>query len=137
MRAETDSSARAKAAPPQAPAKPKRVRRYDPVLIDQRSRIVRRTRAIEKQLRAEIERLGRVVTVHDDILVGQLATCMVRSEVLRGEASRGAAPASDEVLTRLANAAQRLVGALGLKPQVIEEKPDLDAYLKTKQERPA
>ena len=94
-------------------------RKYDPVLVDQRTRIARRTRQIERQLRAEIERCGRIVTVHDDILVGQLAAVMVRSEVLKGEASRGR-HVPDQDLTRLANAAQRLVGALGLKPAAIE-----------------
>src|SRR5438445_5387540 len=77
--------------------------RYDPVLVDQRTRLARRARTIERQLRAEVERLGRTVTVHDDILIGQLAACMVRSEVMRGEASRGGQPVSDEQLTRLAN----------------------------------
>jgi hypothetical protein len=129
MRAETNTSTRSKASPLAAVAKPKRVRRYDPVLIDQRSRISRRAKTIERQLRGEVERVGRIVTVHDDVLIGQLAACMVRSEVLAGEASRGN-PASDEVLTRLANACQRLVGALGLKPQVIEPPPDLGTYLK-------
>src|SRR6266566_4963081 len=103
--------------------------RYDPVLVDQRTRLARRARTIERQLRAEVERLGRTVTVHDDILIGQLAACMVRSEVMRGEASRGGQPVSDEQLTRLANTAQRLVGALGLRPQVTEPPPSLGVYL--------
>jgi hypothetical protein len=98
------------------------------VLVDQRTRIARRARTIERQLRAEIERCGRIVTVHDDILVGQLASCMVRSELLRGEASRGQ-HVSDEDLTRMANACQRLVGALGLKPMTLEKPQTLNEYV--------
>jgi hypothetical protein len=82
---------------------PKEMRR---VLIDQRSRVARRLRAIENDLRAQLRVQGRIVLVHDDILIGNLAQCMLRMEIMRGEQSRGHF-VDDEQLTRLANASQR------------------------------
>ncbi len=93
--------------------------RYDPVLIDQRTRLARRARTIERQLRAEIERLGRIVTVHDDLMVGQAATLATQVEIARGMASRGQ-HVDNEALTRTANALARALNALGLKPSVVE-----------------
>ena len=90
---------------------------------DMRTRIGKRQRQIERGLRDSLIGQGRVITVHDDVLVGSLAGCLIQQEILAGERSRGAYVDTEE-LTRLANAAQRLVGALGLKPQAAPQEPD-------------
>jgi hypothetical protein len=105
---------------------------YRPVLIDKRTRVARRQRAIENELRAQLRAQGRTILVHDDILVGNLAACMLRLEIMRGEQSRGHF-VDDEQLTRLANASQRLVSALGLRPTVQPAAgPSLREYLTSK-----
>jgi len=89
------------------------------VLVDQRTRVARRLRTVENELRDQLRAQGRVVLVHDDIMIGHLAQCMVSLETMRGDASRGLR-VDDEQLTRLANTAQRLVNQLGLKPAILE-----------------
>jgi hypothetical protein len=119
---------------PDPPAKSKRKRPNPPkeqrrVLIDRRTRVARRQRAIERDLRAQLERQGRTVTIHDDILVGNLANCLLQVEFMNGERSHGAR-VDLEQCTRLANASQRLVAALGLQPEVLQPKPPrLERYL--------
>jgi hypothetical protein len=119
---------------PTAPAKRKRKPRRTPpeqrrAWVDQRTRVARRQRAIERDLRASLQRQGRVITVHDDCLIGSLASCLLQTEIMAGERSRGARVDLEQT-TRLANASQRLVAALGLKPEVLRPKPPrLEEYL--------
>jgi hypothetical protein len=109
----------------------KRRNPYRPAVVDGRTRIARRQRAIERELRAQLTAQGRTILIHDDIQIGALADCMVKMEILRGEASRGHA-IDDEQLTRYANIAQRLVSALGLRPTVQPPGPSLREYLTSK-----
>jgi hypothetical protein len=99
-----------------------------PLTQDQRTRIARRARALEREYRTALERQGVVIDVHVDMTVGALADAMVRIEIARAAASRGT-PTDPEVMTRWLNLAQRLANQLGLKPQVVEERPDLGKYL--------
>jgi hypothetical protein len=97
--------------------------------VDMRFRVAKRQRQIERGLRASLIGQGRVITIHDDCLIGSLANCLIQQEIMTGERSRGAHVDTEE-LTRLANAAQRLVGALGLKPEIAQEPaPRLHEYL--------
>jgi hypothetical protein len=90
------------------------------VQTDMRTRIGRRQRAIERELRAELVKMGRQVTIHDDCLIGSLANCMVQLEIAAGDRSRGL-KVDDEQITRLANTSQRLIAMLGLRHQVVED----------------
>jgi hypothetical protein len=102
---------------------------------DQRTRVARRIRAVEAALRAQLRSQGRVVTVHDDLLVGSLAHCQVVLEMLRAEASRGHSIDPEEV-TRATNACSRLVTQLGLRPETAQpEAPRLAEYLDLKADR--
>jgi hypothetical protein len=107
--------------------RPKRKRKRKPtppeqrrVLLDQRTRVARRLRTIEGELRRTLRQQGRVIDVHTDCMIGNLAHCLVHAEMLRGEHSRGI-HVDLEQLTRLANTSQRLVAQLGLKPSLAEE----------------
>jgi hypothetical protein len=102
---------------------------------DQRTRVARRTKAIEADLRKQLRAQGRIITVHDDVLVGNLAQCSLMLEVLRAEQSRGA-DIDPEEITRLANTASRLIGQLGLRPETAQpEAPRLGEYLKMREDR--
>jgi hypothetical protein len=101
----------------------------DPAALDQRTRIARRIRTIENELRGSLRKQGRVVTVHDDMLIGQLSSALVMSEILKGEQSRGVF-VDLEQMTRVMNATQRLIAALGLKPELVTgEGPSLSDIL--------
>jgi hypothetical protein len=120
---------------------PARKKRHTPpeqrrVLIDQRTRIARRIRTIEKELRDRLCAQGVTVTVDLDCFVGSAAACAVNLEMMKGAASRGHFVDNEE-MTRTLNTMQRSLSALGLKPAVLEPKPDLRAYLAAKQEQPA
>src|ERR1700756_5560794 len=101
-------------------APPKRRNPYRPVVVDQRTRIARRARAIESELRDRLRAMGRAVTIDVDCYIGSVAGCAVKLELLKGQASRGVFVDSEE-LTRLANVVARGLGALGLRSDALEK----------------
>jgi hypothetical protein len=86
---------------------------------DQRTRVARHARELERHYRSLIEAQGREVDLHSDFLIGQLATAMVHVRVARAALSRGALP-DDEQLQRWMGLALRLGKQLRLKPGAIE-----------------
>jgi hypothetical protein len=99
---------------------------------DLRTRAARKQRQIERTLKGELERQGRVVGLLDEMELASLAAVTVQIGYLKDAQTRGA-NIDLEQLTRLLNTQGRLISALGLRPQVVEAPPDLGAYLK---ERP-
>jgi hypothetical protein len=99
--------------------------------LDLRTRVGRRQRQIERELEQELVKIGRKPTIHDQILVANLAQLLMQLEIWRGPQSRGE-QIDNEELTRVANASQRLIAALGLKPEVAEQPEVLDEYLAKK-----
>jgi hypothetical protein len=87
---------------------------------DQRTRIGRRVRAIERDLRNQLRRQGRTVTIDIDLTVGQIAQAAVRIEAFRSQQSRGLA-VDDNQFTRLLNISQRGLAKLGLKPSLFDD----------------
>lgn len=98
-----------------------RIRRqvYRRTWIDQRTRVARRARSIESQLRAQLRKQGRAITIADDMLVASLARATVELELLTGAQSRGEVTDLEQT-TRALNVQQRLVSALGLRPADLE-----------------
>ena len=86
---------------------------------DQRTRIGRRVRAIERQLREILKRQGWGVTIDADICIGQVAQANVRLEALRSQMSRGL-EIDDNQFTRLINISQRGLAKLGLRPTLLD-----------------
>jgi hypothetical protein len=88
---------------------------------DQRTRIARRARAIERQLREMLRRQSsKPITVDVDLTIGQIAAVAVRLEILRAEQSRGIVVDADKV-SRLANTIARALARLRLKPTMFDE----------------
>jgi hypothetical protein len=86
---------------------------------DQRTRIGRRVRTIERDLRNQLRRQGWTVTIDADLAIGQVAQANVRLEALRSQMSRGLA-IDDNQLTRLINISQRGLAKLGLRPTLLD-----------------
>jgi hypothetical protein len=103
---------------------------------DLRTRAARRQREVERKLRDELVRQGRVISILDEMEIGSLAAVIVQIDYMRAQQTRGA-NVDLEQLTRLLNTQGRLISALGLRPQVAEPPPNLSDYLAAKQERPA
>jgi hypothetical protein len=95
---------------------------------DLRTRAARRQREIERRLRDELEKQGRVVSILDEMEIGSLAAVIVQIDYMRAQQTRGA-NVDLEQMTRLLNTQGRLISALGLRPQVAEPPPDLGRYL--------
>jgi hypothetical protein len=90
------------------------------VQFDRRTKVARRLKVLERELRAEVERTGRSITIHDNVMIGSLAQAALRMELLKGDQSRGVLITDlNEQLTRLGNMAQRLTTALGLRHAVL------------------
>jgi hypothetical protein len=87
---------------------------------DQRTRIGRRVRSIENQLRAQLRRQGRTISIDADITIGQVAQAQVRIEAFRAQMSRGLA-IDDNQFTRLIDISQRGLVKLGLRPTLLDD----------------
>jgi hypothetical protein len=86
---------------------------------DNRTRVARRTRTIERDLRNQISRQGRVITIDVDVTIGQIAAACVRIEAMRSVMSRGEV-VDDERLAALINICQRGLGRIGLRPTLLD-----------------
>jgi hypothetical protein len=86
---------------------------------DQRTRIARRVRSVENQLRAQLRRRGRTISIDDDLSIGQIAQAQVRIEATRAQQSRGL-EVDDMALARLINISQRGLAKLGLRPTLLD-----------------
>ena len=84
-------------------------------LADQRTRVGRRVRAIENNLRAQLRKQGRAVSIDADITIGQIAQATVRIEAFRAQLNRGL-EVDDNQMSRLINISQRGLSKLGLRP---------------------
>src|SRR5262249_48597390 len=73
-----------------------------PMVADQRTRVAKRIRALEREYCAMLTKQGVVIDVHVDMTVGALADAMVRVEIARAAASRGVA-VDHTILTRWVN----------------------------------
>jgi len=87
---------------------------------DLRTRAARRQREIERKLKGELERQGRVVGILDELELASLAAVTVQIGYLKDQQTRGAL-IDLEQLTRLLNTQGRLITALGLRPQQVEK----------------
>jgi hypothetical protein len=90
---------------------------------DRRTRVGRRARAIERQLRDMLKRLGKSISIDVDLTIGQIASVAVRAEILRAEQSRGAIIPADK-LTACANVIARGLSRIGLRPDMLDETGD-------------
>jgi hypothetical protein len=86
---------------------------------DQRTRIGRRTRSIERDLRNQLRRQGRTITIDIDLTCGQIAQAAVRCEAFRASLNQGH-PVDDEQHSRLINILQRGLSKLGLRPTLFD-----------------
>jgi hypothetical protein len=86
---------------------------------DQRTRVARHGRELERYYRALLEAQGREIDLHTDMLIGNLASTVVHVRVARAALSRGTL-ANDEQLQRWLGLALRLARQLGLKASAIE-----------------
>jgi hypothetical protein len=83
--------------------------------VDGRTRYVRRLKVIERALRAEVTRQGRVVDLVMDHRIGAAAEAAVMCEIVRARRSVGVF-VDEETATRWLNALDRMMTKVGIKP---------------------